>query len=480
MPVLNYAMRIHKFSLKNKRFKKILRAVFWFSSGAFLAIFFLSTSSFLIFEKINHNRVYPGIFVAGKNLGGMTKEEVQKYFIKKNELINTTFIFTNDKEEIATVSAKEIDFGYDERLFATQAYSIGRTKSFLTDSYLILRAYINGIYLSPSYKYSQEALSKTLTPFAESIDEKPVNALFKFENGRVTAFQASSEGRKLDWETLDKRIHNLGDAVVATSPKTIKIAVPIKILRPTVTTESVNNFGIKELIASGSSHFAHSIPQRIHNINLATNRISGALVAPGKTFSFDNILGDVSLFTGYQQAYIIKEGKTVLGDGGGVCQVSTTLFRAVLNAGFPIVERNAHAYRVGYYEQDSPPGLDATTYVPTVDLKFKNDTQNYILIQSSIDYNEQKLEFFLYGTRDGREVFVSKPVVSDQIPAPAPAFQDDPTLPKGQVKQVDFEASGAKVIFTRTVTKNGKTIIFDKFISVYQPWQAVYLRGTRE
>lgn len=473
-------MKFSKLKFKKKHLLKTLGMSLWFLTGALMALFFVLTFSFLIFERLNHDRIYPGIFVAGKNLAGMTYEDVQKYFQKRNEGITTYFEFTNGKEEIATISAKEIGFGYDDRLFATQAYSIGRTKRFLTDSYLILKAYTNGIYLTPSYKYSQEALSKILLSYSTSIDEKPINAQFKFENGKVTTFQPSSEGRTIDWESLDKRIISTGQSIIVAKPKIVKVAVPIKILQPAITTESVNTFGIKDLIASGSSHFAHSITQRIHNITLATSRINGALVAPGKTFSFDSVLGDVSLFTGYQQAYIIKEGKTVLGDGGGVCQVSTTLFRAILNAGLPIIERSAHAYRVGYYEQDSPPGLDATTYVPTVDLKFKNDTQNYVLIQSAIDYNEQKLEFFLYGAKDGREVFVSKPVVSEQTPAPPPSFQDDPTLPKGELKQIDFEASGAKVEFTRTVKKNGKVIIFDKFTSIYQPWQAVYLRGTKE
>jgi len=473
-------MKFYKFSLKKKQIKKTLRATFWFATGALLAIFFVTTFSFLIFQQINHNRVYPGIFVAGKNLGGLTSTDIEKYFQKKNELIYTNFIFTNGKEEIATVSAKDIDFGFDDRLFAAQAYAIGRTKNFLTDSYLILKAYMSGIYLSPSYKYSQSALQKKLLPYQAFVDEKPIDAQFKFENGRVTTFQASKEGRTIDWEELDKRIVSSGQEITATAPKSIRITVPIKILRPQITTESVNSFGIKEMIASGSSHFAHSIPQRIHNITIAAEKINGALLLPGQTFSFDNVLGDVSVFTGYQQAYIIKDGKTVLGDGGGVCQVSTTLFRAVLNAGLPVIERHAHAYRVGYYEQDSRPGLDATTYVPTVDLKFKNDTQNYILIQSSIDYNEQKLEFFLYGKNDRREVFVSSPEVSEQTPVPPPSFQDDPTLPKGELKQIDFEAPGAKVEFTRSVKKNGKTIIFDKFTSNYQPWQAVYLRGTKE
>ncbi|MEK9207877.1 MAG: VanW family protein, partial [Patescibacteria group bacterium] len=244
--------------------------------------------------------------------------------------------------------------------------------------------------------------------------------------------------------------------------------------------EKVNKMGIKELIGSGTSLFQHSIETRIYNVNLAASRINGVLVSPGDTFSFAKSVGDVSSLTGYKQAYIIENGKTVLGDGGGVCQVSTTLFRAALNSGLPIVERNAHAYRVGYYEQDSPPGIDATVYVPSVDLKFKNDTGNYILIQSIIDPEELRLTFMIYGTKDGRISELSTPVVTNQTPAPPDKFEDDPNLPKGQIKQIDFAASGANVYFTRTVTKDGKVIIADKFSSNYRPWQAVYLRGTKE
>ncbi|MBI2033032.1 MAG: VanW family protein, partial [Candidatus Levybacteria bacterium] len=152
----------------------------------------------------------------------------------------------------------------------------------------------------------------------------------------------------------------------------------------------------------------------------------------------------------------------------------------VLNAGLPIVERHAHAYRVHYYEEDSPPGIDATIYVPTVDFKFKNDTGHYILIQNVVDPISLRLTFFLYGTKDNRQVTLSEPVITSQTPAPEPLYQDDPTLPKGTVKQVDFAASGASVFFTREVKKNGETIISEKFVSNFKPWQAVYLRGTKE
>ncbi len=113
-----------------------------------------------------------------------------------------------------------------------------------------------------------------------------------------------------------------------------------------------------------------------------------------------------------------------------------------------------------------------------MDLKFKNDTAHSILIQSVVDPNELRLTFYIYGTKDGREVTMTTPVITSQTPPPPDLYTDDPTLPQGVIKQVDFAAWGAHVSFTRTVKKNGKVIINDTFTSNYQPWQAAYLRGT--
>jgi vancomycin resistance protein YoaR len=169
----------------------------------------------------------------------------------------------------------------------------------------------------------------------------------------------------------------------------------------------------------------------------------------------------------------------VLGDGGGVCQVSTTVFRAALNAGLPITDRRAHAYRVGYYEQDSKPGIDATVYNPTTDLKFLNDTGNHILVQTKVDTKNLKMEVNIYGTKDGRTASISEPKVSGQVAPPATMYVDDPTLPVGQMKQIDYSAWGAKVSFNYKVMK-GEEVVYEKtFYSNYQPWQAVYLKGTK-
>lgn len=469
---------IHK---KKKKVFVAVKSVFWFSVGSLLGIFFCISFFVIIFQKQYNNVVYPGISVGGMPIGGKTQNEVKSIFTKKNAKVEqTTLTFVNGNE-MATVSAKQIDFGFNEDLLAKQAYSIGRSENIISNISLILQSYITGVNLSPSYHYSADNLENFLSGMGKNPHVDPIDALFTFENNRVTAFKLSKNGQDLDMEKLEAEVNDkVASVMQLSSPQSLIFNIPIKIIKPKVSSDNINSMGIKEEIGSGTSLYQHSIEGRIYNITLAANRLNGVLVAPDEEFSFDKALGDVSSFTGYKQAYIIQNGKTVLGDGGGVCQVSTTFFRALLNAGLPITERHAHAYRVGYYEEDSPPGFDATIYVPTDDLKFKNDTGHYILIQSSIDPSIQRLTFTLYGTKDGRAVTISKPVITSQTPAPPPLYQDDPTLPAGTIKQVDFAANGATVYFTRQVTKNGKVIIDDKFFSNYRPWQAVYLRGTKE
>ncbi|MEK7112330.1 MAG: VanW family protein, partial [Patescibacteria group bacterium] len=144
----------------------------------------------------------------------------------------------------------------------------------------------------------------------------------------------------------------------------------------------------------------------------------------------------------------------------------------------PIIERRAHSYRVAYYEQDSLPGLDATVYDPTADLKFKNDTPAHILIQPIVDTKKATLVFEIYGTSDGRTSTISKPVVANVVPPPEDLYTDDPTLPAGKIKQIDYKAWGAKVTFNYKVERGGENIYQKTFVSNYRPWQAVYLRGT--
>lgn len=326
--------------------------------------------------------------------------------------------------------------------------------------------------------FDQTKIDEYSQNLGKTVNAPPENAAFQFDAGRVSLFRPSKDGISLKEDQFSEEFENALIALEGNG-QSQTLSLPIKTTPPQISMANVNTLGIQELLGRGTSLFFGSITGRIHNVELASLRLNGILVAPGETFSFNKSLGDVSANTGFEQAYIIKEGRTILGDGGGVCQVSTTFFRAALNSGLPILERHAHAYRVHYYEDDLGPGLDATVFDPSADLKVQNNTPAYLLIQSSIDLKNKKLTFEIYGTSDGRKTEISKVRVWDNVPPPPDLYQDDPTLPVGTIKQIDWKAWGAKAAFDYKVIRNGEVLIEKTFTSNYRPWQAIFLKGTR-
>jgi vancomycin resistance protein YoaR len=447
-----------------------------------LTIFGLITFVFLKQEKNIGAKIYPNVYLDKQNFGLKSKNEVINFYKKKSSKLNgasVTIFFAN--EPVATFSAQILGLKYDGKTIAERAYLVGRSSN-LPSKYLqkILTIFnLKKFYFESQIEYDNSELKDFLSLSEEKYNLSAKNALFKFKNGKVSEFRKESYGLKIKSDQFlpdfDKIVNNF-----KTNTANKKIVLNSEIINPEIKLSDINEYGIEEFIAEGKSDYTHSIPQRIHNVILAASKFNGVLIPKGKTFSFDETIGDISSLTGYQPAYIIKEGKTVLGDGGGVCQVSTTLFRAALNAGLPIIERNAHAYRVGYYENDSQPGFDATVYAPTVDLKIKNDTPGYILIETEIDTEKNLLSFKLYGKKDNRRIEISKATVYDVVPALPPKYQDDPTLKKGVTKQVDFAAGGAKAFFSYKVFQGDKSTIDTKFYSNFRPWAAVYLVGTAD
>jgi len=207
-------------------------------------------------------------------------------------------------------------------------------------------------------------------------------------------------------------------------------------------------------------------------------------VPPGATFSMGETLGDVSLDNGFAEALIIYGGRTIKGVGGGVCQVSTTLFRTAFFAGYPIVQRVPHAYRVSYYEQTasgavdpSLAGLDATVYFPLVDFQFVNDTPHWLLMEAYVYEGSRRIEWKFYSTSDGRSVQWNTTGPQNIVKPPPPLFEENPDLNRNQVKQVDWAANGADVTVTRTVLRNGQVYFTDTFDTHYEDWQAVCQYG---
>lgn len=314
---------------------------------------------------------------------------------------------------------------------------------------------------------------------AQTIDRETVDATLVFDGQKVSSFKPARDGQKLDRKLTEELLAEKAFAETTPDSGEIIISLPVTVSGARIANEGINELGIKELIGRGVSYFRGSIVNRVHNLTLGSQRISGTLIKPQEVFSFNKTVGEVSGATGYKQAYVISQGRTVLDDGGGICQVSTTVFRAALAAGLPIVARTAHAYRVGYYEQSGfKAGLDATVWAPAVDFAFKNDTNHHILVQAVVDPVTAKLQVDIYGTSDGRKVELSEPIVGNLKPAPPDKYQEDPTLARGITKQVDFAAVGATSVFKRAVYKDNQLIIDETFKSNFRPWQAVYLVGT--
>jgi vancomycin resistance protein YoaR len=255
------------------------------------------------------------------------------------------------------------------------------------------------------------------------------------------------------------------------------IPLPLVPARPAIATEDAPPVDTFELIGEGKSSFTGSSAARVQNIVVGAARFDGLLIPPGETFSFNHYLGEVTAEQGYAESIIIWGNETRADVGGGLCQVSTTAFRAAFWAGLPITKRSAHTFRVGYYEP--PVGLDATIYSPWVDLRWVNDTGQYILIRTQVDKAEKTVTFRFYGTNPGRTVEMDGPYKGEPKPPDPPVYRDDPTLPKGQKKQIEWAKNGLDVTVYRIIKENGQEVERDEFVSHYQPWQAVYLVGTK-
>lgn len=460
-------------------------ASFAFKSVVFSLLFvgfFLIVLGIYLYTQdgLLRGKIYPHVYINGVDFGGKKEADVVDFFAKKNAEAQTRQIILKYKDsEIATFSGEMISARFDGTTALIQAKSIGRSPrptTRIAEQFMSLMN-IRHFEFNARFSYDTKPVQDYLDGLADKYNTEPEDALFRFENNRVTNFKIEKKGLRVNTNEARTQFekvltHSLDHA------SSTAITITDTMINPEVTLSDSNDFGIVEKIAEGVSNYTGSIPGRVHNVLLASSKMDGILIPKGDTFSFNKIIGDISSNTGYQQAYIIKNGQTVLGDGGGVCQVSTTLFRAALNAGLPIDERHAHAYRVHYYENDSKPGFDATVFNPSADFKFTNDTSASILIQREVNTKTNILKFVLYGKKDDRKVEISDVKLTDFKPAPEPMYQDDPTLKRGTTKQVDWAASGIRSKFHYRVTNND-AITFDKdFISVYKPWKAIYLVGT--
>ncbi len=335
------------------------------------------------------------------------------------------------------------------------------------------------------FSLDEDQLKKYLSTIVKpAIEVAPQEAKFEIENGKVKEFQASRSGVTVSEEAAYQDIVAAFEArnfsLVA---NTTTVMIATLTVEPKLKTTEVNDFGIAEIIGAGTSTFKDSHTNRIKNIAHAVERLNGVLIKPDEEFSANKFAGPYTADNGYLPEQVIK-GKEIKPEiGGGMCQIGTTLFRMAMNSGMDITQRRNHSLVVAYYSDpvNGNPGTDATLYEPQLDLKFKNDTGNYLLLQTAIDHKKQLLTFTLWGKPDGRKGWYTHPLVSKWIPAgdQQDILVDDGTLKLGETKcQNAFRGAVASFIYTR-FTPGGEKVE-RRFDSFYRPLPKICMIGVKK
>jgi vancomycin resistance protein YoaR len=324
-----------------------------------------------------------------------------------------------------------------------------------------------------------ERLARAVTKLAQLVDSPSSEPRVAFRDGALQIVAPGTEGQRIDQPAAVAAI----DAALRAGEHTIEL--PMATVIPRITEQGLSALGITELIGVGRSSFAGSAAYRLTNIQAGAARMDGVLIAPDEEFSFNTQLGPVDESHGFVQGYAVIGDRTQLEWGGGVCQVSTTVFRSAFWAGVPITERHAHPFHIGWYDafsfpEGDGPGMDATIFTGVLDLRFRNDTGHWILMETEVDQDASILTVRLYGTMPaGRTVRASAPSIENVVEPPtAPIYVDDPELPSGTVNQTDRARKGMDVTVYRTITEQGVDRIPETYLTHFRPWPDVFVRGT--
>ncbi len=325
-----------------------------------------------------------------------------------------------------------------------------------------------------SIRINQEALNVFIDEeISKWLDRPPdpVN-IYINEEEEVIIEGKGNNGLEIQRQDLKKAIE------LAVENKIVDVPIPVLEIEPEISiSQDLIDLGIVERIGVGHSSYYGSPANRVHNIKTSAEKHNGTLVAPGEEFSFNTNLGRVDGTTGYRKELVIKPEGTVPEYGGGVCQVSTTMYRAILLSGLPVVERNEHSYAVSYYSQVMGHGMDATIYLGGADLKFMNDTEDHILIQAYTE-DDYELYFVFYGTLDGRSVEMEGPYLSNYHGSGPTIYIETEELPVGQTKQVEKSHTGFNVLWYRHLTNAEGELTTETITTSYNATSAKILVGT--
>ncbi|MEM8529269.1 MAG: peptidoglycan binding domain-containing protein [Chloroflexota bacterium] len=329
-----------------------------------------------------------------------------------------------------------------------------------------------------SVSIDEQRLEAAVEDLAQVVNSPTAEPRVAFSNGALTIAQPGQTGWRLEQSEAVEAIRE----AIYEGDRTLDL--PVEELTPQVTAETLPELGIVEVVGEGKTSFAGSADYRITNIKAGAAQLNGVLIAPGEEFSFNTQIGAINEENGFVQGYAVIGNRTQLEWGGGVCQDSTTVFRAAFWAGLPITERHAHPFYISWYDdysfpEEAAPGMDAAIFTGVQDLKFVNDTENWLLMEALVDEVNQVMTVRLYGTKPNRTVTVSGPNIDNVVAPPAtPVYLEDFTLAAGTVQQTDTARRGMDISVYRIISENGVQQEPELFFTRFKAWPDVFVRGT--
>ncbi len=324
----------------------------------------------------------------------------------------------------------------------------------------------------------RDLLMQALIEIGDASEVKGTYPRLNWDDGRLSILQEGKPGRRIDEA---QALAAVLEALTRPADQRV-VTVNFREIPPPVTADNLDQLGITTLIGVGRSDFTGSAPYRVTNIQAGMRLLNGLLIAPGEEFSFNQAIGRIDGSNGFVEGYAIIQNRTQLEWGGGICQDSTTVFRAAFWAGLPITERWGHSFYISWYDRygfgpyGDGPGMDATIFTGGPDLKFLNDTGGWILMQTLVDTRRHLAEVRLYGPETGRKVLLEGPVITNRTPPPTePVYVAVPDRPVGQPRQSDTARGGMDILFTRIVQDaSGREIERREFVTRFKPWPDIF------
>ena len=410
-------------------------------------------------NSLSEDKILSNIYINDFNVGGLNKEEARELIKQNNSFKNLNVVYGNG-DHIYNLSELGFDYGVDEAI--DQALQVGRSEDFFENlsDFVNLKFLKNNKTFDAKVNIPQGIEEKIYEDIKSDIEKEPVNASVYI--GSSINVKKGTEGVKIDRSEFKKRLY---DSIVPNQD--VRVDVPIISVAPKVTSEQLNN--INGIIGSYTTNFSPNIAGRNENIRLAAQYMNDYLLMPGETFSYNKVTKLKTVSNGYKNATVIVNGEIEEGLGGGVCQVSSTLYNSVLYSGLEIVQRRPHSIPSNYVNY----GRDAVVSDNAIDFKFKNNYGFPIYLKTSVGSSSVTVN--IYGDINKvPDIEIISQVVSRK--AREIKYIDDPNLEKG--KEV-VKTKGRDEVRSETyLVVNGVKQLINK--DRYPSQTKVIMRGTKE